>query len=113
MKKLHQLAALVLIVTFAAPSVHGQDLPPQEEEGCSSAYLQSRHAAHGSVYIPITILVGAAIWFGLADRNHKHDHSIDSQDALGSIDNSKRHSRDHSTSSYRRSSGYSRGSYCH
>jgi hypothetical protein len=92
MKKLHQFFTLTLLLTFATPSIHGQDPQYQEDATYSSAYMQSSHAAHWSVYIPIALLVGAAIWFGVADRNHEcHDYN-DSQDALGSIANSKRRS---------------------
>jgi hypothetical protein len=115
MKKLHPFITATLLMTFVTSSIYGQDPNYQEDGEYSSAYIQSHNSAHWTVYIPITILVGAAIWFGLADRRRQHQHSSDTQDALGSIDNSKRHaSCDGSSGSYyRRSSSRTRGSYSH
>lgn len=104
MKKLRPLVALTLALTLATSSIYGQDTFYQEDTDYSSAYVESNNTAHWSAYIPIVILVGAAIWFGIADRHHEHhDSSSDSQDGLGSIANSKRvfHS---SSDSYRFSS---------
>lgn len=117
MKKLHQLITLGLVLTFATVSIYGQDPQDQEEETQSAAYMESRNTAHWSIYIPIAILVGTAIWFGIADQ-HQGDHSSDSQDGLGRMDSSKRISR-HScminpSKTHRRScSCSSSGSYSH
>ncbi len=122
MKKIQQLVALTLMLTCATASIYGQDSCYQDysENDTCSAYAQSSNTAHWSVYIPITVLVGAAILFGLADQNHSEHDSSDSQDALGSIANSKRRSSSSysSTSSHRKHSSYrssrsSQGSFSH
>lgn len=117
MKKLHSLVALTLALTLAASSIYGQDPDCQEGTDYSSAYVEGSNTAHWSVYIPIAILVGAAIWFGVADRHSEHHNSsTDSQDGLGSIASSKRISshdsyRTHSYSYGPSSSRYSPSSY--
>jgi len=91
MKKFCPLITFTLVLTCAISSIHAQDSCQQEDGNFSSAYVESSHAAHWSVYIPIAILVGAAIWFGFADKDKdKGEDSNNSQDALGSIANSKR-----------------------
>ncbi len=92
MKKLYRLlSTLTLILAFSTASIYGQDACHQENETCSSAYMQSQQTAHWSVYVPIVLLVGAAVLFGIADGKHKyHNERSDSQDALGSIADSKR-----------------------
>lgn len=112
MKKLRPLVALTLALTLVTSSMYGQDSYCQEDGNYSSAYVESSHATHWSVYIPIAILVGAAIWFGIADRSHDHHSSSDSQDGLGSLASSKRmSSSSYSGDSYRRSSSYSPSSH--
>jgi hypothetical protein len=122
MRKFQKLVALTLILTCTTLSIYGQDPYYQDypENDVGAAYVQSSNTAHWSVYIPIAILVGAAIFFGLADRHHPYHDSSDSQDALGSIANPKRRSSSSysSKSSYRqytryRSSSNSQGSYSH
>lgn len=112
MAKLHKLVMLTLLFALVTSSIQGQNCCDQDDE-CGCAYTQGSQTAHWSVYIPIAILVVAAIWFGVSDRNHDHSSYSDSQDALGSIDNSKRNSF-RSSGSYR-SSIYSRsqGGYSH
>ena len=92
MRKLYRYITLILISTFATFSIYGQD-PYNQEEPDGSAYMQGARTAHWSAYVPLTILVGAAIWFGIADRHHSHHHSNNSQDGLGRIASSKRMSR--------------------
>lgn len=98
MKKLRPWIHLMLFFAMMTTSIHGQEICNQEEdqsylqenESCCEAYMESSHTAHWSVYVPLTILVAAAIYFGMADKkNHEHPSS-GSQDALGSIVNSKR-----------------------
>jgi hypothetical protein len=102
MEKLHKLVTLTLLFTIVTTSIQAQDADDQSDENYSSAYVQSSHAAHWSVYIPIAILVVAAVYLGLADEKHSNDSSSsDSQDGLGSIDSSKRHSSSSSGSSSR------------
>ena len=107
MKKIRSIVALTLAFTCTISSIYSQD-PYQEDY--SSAYVESSHTAHWPAYIPITLLVAAAIWFGAADQHHERHHSSNSQDGLGSIASSKRISR--SSNSYR-SSRSSHGSFSH
>jgi hypothetical protein len=112
MKKLNHFVILTIVLTLATSSIYGQDPCYQEDDTCSSAYMQSTNTAHWSVYIPIAIIVGAAIWFGVADHDSEKFDSSDSQNALGSIDNSIRNHRS-SSSKYSSSSksSYDRNSY--
>lgn len=108
---------MTLLFTLVNSSIQGQSTNNQDEENYSSAYMQSSQTAHWSVYIPIAILVVAAIYLGIADKSSDHSSYSDSQDALGSIDNSKRHSTSGSGNSYshyssRNSNSYSSG-YSH
>lgn len=114
MQKIHKWVVFTLLFTLLTTSIQAQDSYDQENEAAGSAYVQSSQSAHWSVYVPITILVVAAIWFGVSDKNHDHSSYTDSQDGLGSIDNSKRHSswRSGRSSSSCRSS-YSRSCHCH
>lgn len=97
MKKIQQIIAMTLILTCATHALNAQVC---ESEPCCSAYAESSRSAHWSVYVPIVVLVGAAILFGVADRSKGSDCSSGSQDALGSIDNSKRHSSGSYSNSY-------------
>lgn len=97
MNKIYKITTLVLLFSFIINPIQGESLNDEEDERCGAAYVESSQTAHWSVYIPITILVVAAILFGVADRDHKSHNSSDPQDALGSIDNSKRHSSHRST----------------
>lgn len=91
MKRLRQWIILTLFFTCTATSIQAHEMDQEEYPSCGEAYIQSSHTAHWSVYVPITILIAAAIYFGIADqKNRGHHHSSDSQDALGSIVNSKR-----------------------
>lgn len=112
MVKLHKFVTLTVLFALCTTSLQGQnDFDPEADTG--SAYTQGSQTAHWSVYIPIAILVGAAIWFGVSDKNHDTSSYSDSQDALGSIENSKRNSN-HRSGSYR-SFPYSRsqGGFSH
>lgn len=113
MTKLHRLFILTLLFAFVTTSIQGQNSCCDEVTECGSAYTEGAQTAHWSVYIPIAILVAAAIWFGVADRDHSTD-SYGSQDALGSIDNSKRNSDVRRLENYgsKRLSNM-RGGFCH
>lgn len=89
MNKNHRWIAFTLVFALTTSSIYGQDSCYAEEVPCT-AYIQGTHTAHWSVYIPIAILVGVAIWFGLADRKESRHDSYDSQDGLGSIASPKR-----------------------
>lgn len=106
MNKLRPLAALTLAMILMTTSTYGQESCYQEDADYSSAYVESSRTAHWSVYIPIALVVGAAIWFGIAENKKDYLSYSDSQDGLGSIANSKRISRSSNDSSYR--SSYSR-----
>ena len=105
MNKIYRSFLLTIALTVATTSVYGQESCCQEEGNYSSAYLESCSTPHWSIYIPIAILVGAAIWFGVADGNSDSSSSSNSQDGLGSMASSKRisHSKSGSyiSSSYR------------
>lgn len=111
MPKLHKMVVLTLLFALMTTSIHGQVNCDQGDSECGGAYAQGSQTAHWSVYIPITILVVAAIGFSVSDKNHKHSDYSDSQDGLGSIDNSKRNS--YNRSGTYRSSSYSRSGYSH
>lgn len=112
MKRIRSISSLFFALFFAAASLHGQATQAYEEESACCAYEEGSRSAHWSVYIPIAITIGAAVWFGLADQgSHKHSES-NSQDGLGSIRNSKRDGSG-SGSSYSRQSSRSSGSYSH
>jgi hypothetical protein len=104
MMKIYKFFVFTLIFAFASTSIQGQEYCEETGMECECpAYVEGSRTAHWSIYVPIAIIVAAAIWFGIADRNDcKSDYYYtDSQDALGSIDNSKRHSnRSGSCSSY-------------
>ena len=111
-KMLHKWVVLALLFSLSITSLQGQETCEMEEESCC-AYSQGCQTAHWSIYIPITILVVAAIWFGVSDRSHSSSSSGDSQDALGSIDNSKRNAYRRENPYYSQSNHSSRGCYCH
>lgn len=93
MKKFRPLVTLALALTLATSSIHGQDCNDQVDPNCSCAYAESSHTAHWSAYVPIAVIVAAAIWFGMADQKKEKHNSSDSQDGLGSMASSKRHNR--------------------
>lgn len=89
MKKTRPFAFLILILAIASNFLNAQEPYIQDEAYCSEAYEACKHTAHWSVYIPLVLTAGAAVWFALCESKHKEIHS-NSQDALGSIANSKR-----------------------
>jgi len=107
MKKFYPLITLILTVAFTTSSLHAQETCYQEDVNYGSAYVESSHSANWTVYIPVTLIVGAAIWFGFADRSKDKKNCSDSQDGLGRMDSSKRIS----SSSYHKSNNYSSSSY--
>lgn len=108
METLRKLVTLMLLFALATTSIYGQDTNDVDDETVGSAYAEGSHAAHWSAYIPIGAIIIAAIFLGVADRDHKSasSHSgSNSQDGLGSIGSS---SSGYSGYNY---SSYSRGSY--
>lgn len=97
METLRYWVTLTLVFTLVMTSIHGQsaydeeDPPSSEENTYSSAYMQSYQTAHWSAYVPIGIMVAAAIWFGIADRKHD-DASSDSRYSRRSRYKGYRHS---------------------
>lgn len=90
MRYTQSLSLLCLSMIFASASVFGQTDQLIEEDSTCSAYVEGTRTAHWSVYIPIVATIGAAILFGIADQCSHKCSSGDSQDALGSIRDSKR-----------------------
>lgn len=73
MRKLQTWVALTLLLALATPSIQAQPAYVQDDETCCSAYNNSCHAAHWSAYVPIGLIVAAAIVFAIADQNHKEE----------------------------------------
>lgn len=112
MQIFRKLMILLLCFAFASQSVHAQSAWTQgvEEDECGDAYSQSSWTAHWSVYIPIALIVGAAIWFGVADSSSSTSFCSSSNDyrcrssgdGLGSLGSSSRsyRSRSYPSKSY-------------
>lgn len=114
MKMSQRITALVLTASLLSSSLPAQCGESPECDECGCAYVESSRSAHWSIYIPIVVVVGAAIWFGLADDSSEKI-SYGSQDGLGSIDNSMRQISSYSSSGH---NGYHRakvlkGGYSH
>ena len=105
------MLVLTLLFAFVTTSIHSQSTCNQDETECGSAYAEGSYTAHWSVYVPIAIIVVAAIGFTISDKSHHSSDYSDSQDGLGSIENSKRNS--HNRSSSYSASSYSRSGYSH
>ncbi len=76
MEKLRKWVALTLLFTLVATSIQGQPTYIQQDDNTySSAYEDSSRTAHWSAYVPIGIMVAAAIWFGVADTSNSDDSS--------------------------------------
>lgn len=84
---LRKLVTLTLLFALMATSLQGQDpdtgMNDNSDENTASAYQESVHAAHWSIYIPIGIYVAAAIFLGIADTKHSQYFSHSRSDALG------------------------------
>lgn len=101
MRIIHPFITLATAFALVTSSVHSQSECTPEDGNYSCAYNESSHSAHWSIYIPIAALVGAAVWFGVADCKKEKYDSSNSKDALGSIANSKRISSSSQYNSYR------------
>lgn len=85
MRKL--LIFLVLLAYTTAP-LHAQEVTVDDaivqdseladSEDDASAYYGSARAAHWSAYVPIGVLIVAAIFMGFADKDHSHPNKNDS-----------------------------------
>ena len=105
MQILRKWTTLALVFALTITSVQSQPLQVEEEPPYSAAYTQSHQAAHWSAYIPIGIMVAAAIWFGVADQQPNNSDSSFSG-------RSKYRSKSRS-GSYSSKSEYSSGSHAH
>jgi hypothetical protein len=84
MQNLRKLMTLTLLFALMASSIQGQEnYYDDQDENVSSAYQESVHAAHWSIYIPIAIYVVAAVYLGIADTHHSKEFSHSRSDALG------------------------------
>lgn len=105
--RLTLIFTIIFSCSFAQNSEREEPLemnPYQDEPG--AAYTDSSHSAHWSIYIPISLLIAGAAYFGLADQNKHEMNSSDTKDALGSIVNSKRVGKFRDSSNRRHRQGY-------
>lgn len=110
LEKFHKWVVLTLVFTLVSTFVQGQTFYNQETSECPSAYMDSCQSAHWSAYVPLTILVVAAIFFGIADKSHSESSSSYSGYTDSGHSRSYDYSRRSDCSSYR---GYSHGSCGH
>lgn len=107
MQPFRSIVLATLLVAFINFSVFAQD-PPFQTQEYSTAYAESSHVTHWSVYIPVAALIAAGLWLGAQDgvRSKK------SVGGNGSLADSKSSSL---LSSKCRSTtkNYSSGSYSH
>ncbi len=70
-----------LIMTMTCTLVNGKiqaqegvsccsEMACANQEECGDAYAENGRTAHWSAYIPITLMIAAAIFFGFADKKH-------------------------------------------
>lgn len=81
MYTLSKLTQLTLLLTLLTTSLNGQE--SVNDENYNSAYMESYHAVHWSIYIPLGIYAAAAIFLGIADTKHDESFSHSRSDALG------------------------------
>ena len=72
--RLQWFSRFLVLLTLSNASLFSQDLSSYEAEE-QGAYLASQQAAHWSAYVPIVVIVGATIFFGVADQSHKSTSS--------------------------------------
>lgn len=94
MKQFRKLVVLTLFCILIMSSVQGQndafDQDEQQDINWGSAYQQSSRTAHWSAYVPITTLVVAAIFLGIADNKHSTPYnSSDPYNGIGSLKDSR------------------------
>ncbi len=91
----------LFIISSIGNLAHAQDpCYYQECDSTGEAYAQSSYNCHWSAFVPLALIVGAAIWFGVADGNSSNDSSSDSKNGLGSLARSRRSSSYHSSRSH-------------
>lgn len=110
MQLLRKFLFLVLFFMSAIHPAYG-DQCGQDCDTCGDAYAQSSCSAHWSAYVPIALVVAAAIWFGVADGKSDDSSSSgsSSHDGLGSL--GSRRSSSSRSGSYKSSSSYSSSGY--
>lgn len=98
-----KLTLLALSSILIVSSIEGQPICNEQDCCDSSAYSESCYQAHWSAYVPIAILVAAAIFWGIADTKDSDYRSSDSQNGLGRLRHSK---KSYSSSEYSCNSRY-------
>ena len=98
------ILALCLMTSFSMTPVKAYSQVDTECCAETSAYDESCSVAYWTASVPLVILLGAAVFFGMVDGNSTGESSHASQDGLGSLGGS---------SSSRLTSGTSRGSSTH
>jgi len=94
----------LFLLASSTHSIHAQEACCYQEcDTTGEAYAQSSYNSHWSAIVPIALIVGAAIWFGVADGNSSDSSGGNSKDGLGSLA-SKSRSSSYSSSSGRSSS---------
>lgn len=95
----------LFILTSLSTSINAQQSCCYQEcnDTTGEAYAQSSYNSHWSALVPLALIVGAAIWFGVADGSSS-DSSSNSNDGLGSL--ARRH-HSHSYGSRSSRSSYS------
>ncbi|MBA3720973.1 MAG: hypothetical protein H0W88_01060 [Parachlamydiaceae bacterium] len=117
MQIFHKLALLTMLMAILTTPLRGQEpiegsvadgTPVQEayvDDQSSPAYYGGARAAHWSAYVPIGVLIGAAIFLGFADKSHSGSSSS------SSCHNSHSGSCSSNSSSFSSSSFSSSGSF--
>lgn len=73
---MHLFFRLALLITLPSMSLCTLNATEtQDELPSESAYLASQQAAHWSAYIPIAAVLGATVFFGVADQSHQSSSS--------------------------------------
>lgn len=67
------LALLLTLPNMTLLTLHAAQM--QDELPSESAYLASQQAAHWSAYVPIAAVLGATVFFGVADQSHQSSSS--------------------------------------
>jgi len=97
----------LFVLTSSINSVYAQqECCCQEYDTTGEAYAQSSFNSHWSAFIPVALIVGAAIWFGVADCCSSGSSNSNSKDGLGSLAN-KNGSKSHGSHSSNRANSHS------
>lgn len=73
---IHRFFCLALLLTLPSMKLlplNATQIP--DELPSESAYLASQQAAHWSAYIPIAAILGATVFFGVADQSQQSSSS--------------------------------------